>query len=116
VTDSWLFTAGTKKYIHCFVYQAEQVFALRHRKDIRIVSVQSFDTGFRYNIIAMGSLLDMASLDELSSRFNHFLKQDAERAQLIEVRPPSFLALAALRYLVLSWTLLILTGRFKKNQ
>lgn len=29
-------------------------------------------------------------MDDLSSRFNHFLKQDAERAQLIEVSPPSF--------------------------
>jgi hypothetical protein len=37
----------------------------------------------------MGSLLDLASMDDLSNRFNHFFKQDAERAQLIEVRPPS---------------------------
>jgi hypothetical protein len=33
----------------------------------------------------MGSLVDLASMDDLSNRFNHFLKQDAERAQLIEV-------------------------------
>jgi chromosome segregation ATPase len=33
----------------------------------------------------MGSLVDLASMDDLSNRFNHFLKQDTERAQLIEV-------------------------------
>ncbi|GAQ08487.1 hypothetical protein ALT_5808 [Aspergillus lentulus] len=33
----------------------------------------------------MGSVVDLASMDDLSNRFNHFLKQDAERAQLIEV-------------------------------
>ncbi|KAF4284566.1 hypothetical protein KXW98_003148 [Aspergillus fumigatus] len=34
----------------------------------------------------MGSRFDLASMDDLSNRFNHFLKQDAERAELIEVR------------------------------
>ncbi|PKX92393.1 uncharacterized protein P174DRAFT_373257 [Aspergillus novofumigatus IBT 16806] len=33
----------------------------------------------------MGSSVDLASMDDLSNRFNNFFKQDAERAQLIEV-------------------------------
>lgn len=50
------------------------------------MSFQPSDIGSRYNNIAMGSRFDLASMDDLSNRFNHFLKQDAERAELIEVR------------------------------
>lgn len=48
------------------------------------MSFQPSDIGSRYNNIAMGSRFDLASMDDLSNRFNRFLKQDAERAELIE--------------------------------